>query len=329
MDYYGVEIAGTGSYVPARVLTNRDLEKLVDTTDQWIVERTGIRERRIAADDEPTSAMAACAATQALTHAGVPAAELDLIIVATLSPDTPFPNTGCHVQKRLEAANAACFSIEAACSGFIYALKIGADMVRCGGFKKVLVVAAEKLSMFVDWTDRGTCVLFGDGAGAAVLRRVPRENDSLLATRLGSDGNYADLLNVPAGGSLMPITHERLDQRLNFLKMSGREVFKLAVNAMVDASEHVLMRAEVRIDQVRWLVPHQANMRIISGVGKRLGIPDERVYVNLDRFGNTSAASIPIALDEIVRAGKIQRGDYVLMTAFGGGLTWGSALLRW
>ncbi|OGV63163.1 MAG: 3-oxoacyl-ACP synthase [Lentisphaerae bacterium RIFOXYB12_FULL_65_16] len=329
MDYFGVEIAGTGSYVPARVLTNHELEKMVDTTDQWIVERTGIRERRIAAADEPTSALAYHAATQALTHAGVPAEELDLIIVATLSPDTPFPNTGCHLQKRLNAPNAACFSLEAACSGFIFALKVGADMVRCGGFKKVLVVAAEKLSMFVDWTDRGTCVLFGDGAGAVVLRRVPREGDSLLATRLGSDGNYADLLNVPAGGSLMPITHERIDQRLNFLKMSGREVFKLAVNAMVDASEGVLAHAEVRIDQVRWLVPHQANMRIISGVGKRLGIPNERVYVNLDKYGNTSAASIPIALDEIVRAGKVQRGDYILMTAFGGGLTWGSALCRW
>ena len=329
MQRHGAAIAGTGSYVPAKVLTNFDLERMVDTSDEWIRVRTGIRERRIAAPDEPTSAIAYQAAVRALESAGVTPDDLDLIIVATLSPDTVFPNTACHLQKRLETTGCACFSIEAACSGFIYALEVAANMIRSGRYRTTLIVGAEKLSALTDWQDRSTCILFGDGAGAAVLTRVPPAEDSLLAVRLGADGTYTDLLRMPAGGTAMPVTHEALDERLNYIKMAGREVFKLAVNAMVGAAEDVLREAGIAIDAVRWLVPHQANQRIISAVGQRLGIADERVFVNVERFGNTSAATVPMALDEIARSGEIQRGDYVLLVAFGGGLTWAAALLRW
>ena len=329
MGHYGVDIVGTGSYTPARILSNHDLEKMVETTDQWIMERTGIKERRIAAPDEPCSALAYEAARRALDAASMTPEEVDVIIVATICPDTPMPNTGCHLQRRLGAANAACFSLEAACSGFLYALEVGADMVRGGMFRNALVVAAEKLSMWVDWTDRATCVLFGDGAGAVVLRRVPPEKDAILACKLGADGSYMDLLRIPAGGSALPLTHDLLEARENCIKMSGREVFKLAVNAMADTSEQVLRQSGVPLDHIRWLVPHQANNRIIQAVGKRLGIPDDRVYTNLQRYGNTSAASIPIAVDELVRGHLVKPGDHLLMTAFGGGLTWGSMLVRW
>lgn len=326
---FGVQICGTGSYAPARVLTNRELAEMVDTSDEWIQTRTGIRERRIAAPDEPTSALAHHASVKALEAAGVEPEEVQLIIVATLSPDAPFPNTGCYLQQRLGAKNAACFSLEAACSGFLYSLTIAADMIRCGTYENALILGAEKLSAYTDWTDRTTCVLFGDGAGAALLRRVPADQDALLASQLGANGDYTDLLRIPAGGSAAPMTHELVDQRMNFIKMRGREVFKLAVGAMVESSEAVLARAGVCIDDIRWLVPHQANTRIIQAVGKRLNIPEERVYINLDRYGNTSAATIPIALDELVRDGSVRTGDHILMTAFGGGLTWGAALMRW
>lgn len=329
MRQYGVEIVGTGSYAPARVLTNDDLAEMVDTSDEWIRARTGIRERRIAADDEATSDLGYEASIQALDAAGMAADRIDLIIVATLTPDAPLPNTACFLQRRLGGHNAACFSLEAACAGFVYALEIGADMIRSGTFRNALVVAAEKLSTRTDWTDRGTCVLFGDGAGAVVLHQVPQDRDVLLAADLRADGTYTDLLGIPAGGSRMPLTHELLDKRMNCVRMSGREIFKLAVSAMASTSEHVLAEAGIAIEQVKWLVPHQANTRIISGVGKRLGIAESKVYVNLDRYGNTSAASIPIALDELVRAGRVASGDHILMTAFGGGLTWGSALVRW
>jgi len=329
MGHYGVAIAGTGAYGPSRVLTNHDLERMVDTSDEWIRTRTGIRERRIAADDEPTSALAYKAAQRALETSGADAEEVDLIIVATLSPDTLFPNTSCYVQHRLGAVNAACFSLEAACSGFLYGLNVGADMIRSGSVRNALIVAAEKLSAVVDWTDRSTCVLFGDGAGAVLLRRSPPDKDTLLAARLGADGAYTGLLTIPAGGTAMPLTQELLEQKMNCIKMSGREVFKLAVNAMVEASESTLEQAGVTIDQVRWLVPHQANTRIITAVGKRLGIDEDRVYTNLDRYGNTSAASIPIALDELVRRNGVAPGDYLLLTAFGGGLTWAAVVLQW
>ncbi len=329
MERYGITIAGTGSYAPERVLTNHDLEQMVETSDEWIQTRTGIRERHIAGPDQATSDLAAEAARRALENAGVAADDLDLIIVATLSPDNPFPNTACHVQRKLAAPNAACFSLEAACSGFLYALEVGSSMLRGGGYRNALIVGAEKMSTYVDWEDRNTCVLFGDGAGAVVLKRVEADLDSLLACHLGADGRFTDLLHVPAGGSAMPLTAERLDDRLQYIKMNGREIFKLAVNAMVEACGTVLDKAGIGIDQIRWLVPHQANTRIIQAVGKRLNIAEERVFMNLSRYGNTSAATIPLCLDEIARNGQVQSGDYVLLTAFGGGLTWGSLLLRW
>lgn len=329
MGQYGVRIVGTGAYAPPKVLTNHDLEEMVDTSDEWIVARTGIRTRHIADDDQPTSALAYEASVKALDAAGMTAGEIDLIIVATLSPDCVFPNTGCFLQRKLGATKAACFGLEAACSGFVYGFQVAAGMLQSGMFENALVVGAEKLSAVTDWTDRTTCVLFGDGAGAVVLRRVPIEKNALLACKLGADGEFAELLGIPAGGTAMPLTRERLDERLNYIQMKGLEIFKLAVNAMVESCETVMAEAGVSIDQVRWLVPHQANTRIILGVGKRLDIPTERVYMNLDRYGNTSAATIPIALDEIVRGGLVAADDYLLLTAFGGGLTWGALLLRW
>jgi 3-oxoacyl-[acyl-carrier-protein] synthase-3 len=329
MEHFGVTIAGTGHYVPERVLTNLDLEKMVDTSDEWIRTRTGICERHIAADDQPTSVLAFEASKRALQAAGLAAEDLDLIIVATLTPDTQFPNTACHLQRRLGAAGAACFSMEAACSGFLYAFETAAGLMSRGRYRHALIVGAEKLTSIVDWTDRNTCVLFGDGAGAMVLSQCPEEQSCLVASSLGSDGNYSDLLHVPGGGTAMPMTQEVLEQGQNFLKMNGREIFKLAVNAMVTSSQDVMSESQIGIDQVRWLVPHQANTRIILAVGKRLGIPEERVYMNLERYGNTSAATLPICLDEIARGGKVQSGDYLLLTAFGGGLTWGGLLVRW
>ncbi len=329
MSSYGVTIAGTGSYVPARVLTNAELETMVDTTDEWIRTRTGIEERHIGRPDEPCSAIACEAAKRAVDAAKLKPEELDLILVATFTGDNIFPNTGCYLQQRLGAVNAACFAIEVACSGFVYGLEVAANMVRSGGYRQVLVVGAEKISSLVDWSDRNTCVLFGDGAGAVVLQRAPAGQDCLLAVKLGSDGRYTELLHTPAGGSRRPLTPELVAQRANCIKMEGREIFKLAVNAMCDASRAALAQAGVTADQLRWVIPHQANLRIISSVGKYLGVPEHKVYVNINRFGNTSAASIPLALDELVRAGQVQSGDLLLLTAFGGGLTWGAAVLRW
>jgi len=329
MKAFGVQVAGTGSYAPARILSNADLERMVETSDEWITTRTGIRERHIAAPDEATSDMATQAGRRALEAAGMTAADLDLIIVPTLTPDHPFPNTACYVQKKLGVPRIPCFGMEAACSVFLYALEIGASLVRTGAHRNVLIAAAEKLSAFTDYSDRNTCVLFGDGAGAVVLRPVPAGEDRFMASAIGAEGAHTDLLHIPAGGSAQPITHERLDQGLHFIKMEGREVFKLAVPAMVDAATAVLTEAGISSEQVRWLIPHQANTRIIDAVGKRLGLGEDRVYVNIARYGNTSAASIPLALDEVVRKGLVQRGEYVLMVAFGGGLTWGATLIRW
>lgn len=325
----GVTIKGTGSYLPERVMTNHELEALVETSDEWIRARTGIAERRIAADDEPTSVLAANAALAALEQANMQPADIGLIIVATLSPDTPFPNTACHVQRRIGADQSACFSLEAACSGFVYGFEMAAALIRSGAHRNVLLVGAEKMSSTLDWTDRTTCVLFGDGAGAVVLTAAEEDEDCFLASELGADGKHSALLHVPAGGSAMPVTPEVLEQRLHCLQMNGREIFKLAVNAMVGAAERTLAAAGLTADDVRWLVPHQANTRIICAVGKRLGIPEERVFMNLQNYGNTSAATIPICLDEIARAGQVASGDILLLVAFGGGLTWGAALLRW
>ncbi len=329
MRRFGVTVTGTGSYTPERVLTNHDLEKMVDTSDEWIRARTGILERRIAAPEQTSSDLACRAAEKALTMAETKADDLDLIIVATLSPDRPFPNTACFVQRKLQADQAACFSLEAACSGFIYAFQVAGGLIRDGVCRKALVVGAEKISMHVDWTDRNTCVLFGDGAGAVILEATEPENDIALAAEMGSDGTLTDLLTVRGGGSENPPGPEILKQRSHYLTMEGREVFKLAVNAMVNSASSTLNKANISSEQLKWLVPHQANIRIVQAVGKRLGIANGNVYMNLHKYGNTSAATIPICLDEMNRGEQLQSGDYVLMVSFGAGLTWGSVLLQW
>ncbi len=328
----GIKVIGTGSYLPTKILRNKDLEKMVDTTEDWIRTRTGILERRVAADSETASDMALSAVLRALEMAKVEAKDIDLIIVATITGDRVIPSTACVLQKKLGALNAVCFDIQAACTGFIYAIDVANAMFAKGSkYKKAVVVGVEKLSMITDWQDRNTCVLFGDGAGAVVLEKRKSSGDigGILASKLASNGNYSEILQIPAGGSEMPIDKNVLDKRLNYIRMEGQEVFKLAVNEMVKACNHVISEVGVPVEDIRWLIPHQANIRIIEAVGTRVGIARERVYVNLEKYGNTSAASIGIALDEIVRKGLIERGDYVLATAFGSGLTWGATLLRW
>lgn len=321
-------ITGIGSYLPARVLTNADLEKMVETSNEWILTRTGIRERRLAAADEFTSDMAAAAAQRAMKMAGVTAGQIDLIIVATITPDMPFPNTACLVQRKLGARRAAAFDIEAACSGFIYALEIGQQFIMSRTCETVLVIGAEKLSTIVDWTDRNTCVLFGDGAGAAILQNRPNSH-GLLTAVMGADGDNADLLYMPGGGSRCPATSDSIAAKQHFLRMSGKETFKNAVQAMYGAASEALRRCELDISQIKCVIPHQANQRIIDAVGERLGAKPEQLFINLDRVGNTSAASVAIALDEAVAAGRIQRGDLVLLVAFGAGLTWAAAVIEW
>jgi 3-oxoacyl-[acyl-carrier-protein] synthase-3 len=321
-------ITGVGAYVPEKILTNADLEKMVDTSDEWITTRTGIKERRIAAKDEFTSDMAAKAAQRAMKMAGVTAAQIDLIIVATISPDMPFPATACFVQQKIGAKRAAAFDLEAACSGFIYGLEIGQQFIMSRTHDTVLVIGAEKLSSITDWQDRNTCVLFGDGAGAAVLQN--RENShGLLTALMGADGAKADLLFMPGGGSRCPATKDSVDARLHFLHMSGKETFKNAVQAMCSAAKEVLQRCEVDISRIKCVIPHQANRRIIDAVGNRLGATPEQMFINVHRYGNTSAASVAIALDEAVASGKIQRGDLILLVVFGAGLTWGAAVIEW
>jgi 3-oxoacyl-[acyl-carrier-protein] synthase-3 len=321
-------ITGVGSYVPEKILANADLEKMVDTSDEWITTRTGIKERRIAAKDEFTSDMAAKAAQRAMKMAGVTAAEIDLIIVATITPDMPFPATACFVQQKIGAKRAAAFDLEAACSGFIYGLEIGQQFIMSRTYDTVLVIGAEKLSAITDWKDRNTCVLFGDGAGAAVLQN--RENShGLLTAVMGADGGKADLLFMPGGGSRCPASKDTVDARLHFLRMSGKETFKNAVQAMCSAAQEVLRRCEVDITRIKCVIPHQANRRIIDAVGERLGAAPEQMFINVHRYGNTSAASVAIALDEAVASGKIQRGDLMLLIVFGAGLTWGAAVIEW
>jgi len=321
-------ITGTGSSLPEKVLTNFDLERMVDTTDEWIVARTGIRERRIASEGEYTSTFASAAALRALEAAGVAADEIDLIIVGTLTPDFPFPSTACIVQQSIGATSAACFDVSAACSGFVFALATAEKFIRAGGVKKALVIGAEVLSRIIDWSDRNTCLLFGDGAGAVVLEAVEGEN-GILSTHMHSDGNYWDILYQKGCGSRNPATQKNLDDRLVYLTMHGNEVFKHAVRAMTDIAQEALAANGLASSDVSLFIPHQANQRIVDSVGKRLSLNADQVFVNLDRYGNTSAASIPIALDEARRGGRVKEGDIVLLDAFGGGLTWGAALLRW
>lgn len=321
-------IISVGSYVPEKVLTNAELEKMVETSDDWITSRTGIKERRLAAENEFTSDMAAKASLRAMHSGGVTADQIDLVIVATITPDMPFPATACLVQQKIGARRAAAFDLEAACSGFIYALEVGQQFIMSRTCDTVLVVGAEKLSTIVDWKDRNTCVLFGDGAGAAILQHRP-DSQGLLTACMGADGSQAELLCMPGGGSRCPATPESLSAGLHFLRMDGKETFKNAVTAMQTAAEEVLRRCELDISQIKCVIPHQANRRIIDVVGDRLGVRPEQMFVNLEKYGNTSAASVAIALDEAVQTGRIQRGDLVLLVVFGAGLTWGAAVIEW
>ncbi|MDA2911379.1 ketoacyl-ACP synthase III [Nitrospiraceae bacterium AH_259_D15_M11_P09] len=320
-------IAGTGSYVPERVLTNRDLERMVATSDAWIVDRTGIRERRIAAPGEACSDLGVRAAEVALQAAGVDAAELDLILVATCTGDAPLPSTACIIQHRLGAVRAAACDLGAACCGFVYALAVGDAYVKTG-FRHVLVVGAEVMSMIMDWTDRNTCVLFGDGAGAVVLKAEEGER-GILSSHLHSDGSLWELICVPGGGSRIPPSEKMLADGLQYMKMKGNETFKVAVKTLEDSAREALSANNLSVEDLDLYVPHQANARIIKAVAARLGLPMEKVVLNMDRYGNTSAASIPLALDEVVRAGRVGEGSLVMMAAFGSGLTWASSLVRW
>ena len=323
-------ILGTGAYAPARVLTNTELALTIDTSDEWIVSRSGIRERHIAAPGEMTSDMAVHAARLALADAKLQPADIDLLVIATITPDMPMPATACSVQHKLGlSTSTACFDLNAACSGFIYALDTACAMVGSGRYRHALVIGVEKLSSIVDWTDRTTCVLFGDGAGAAVIGASARPAVGLIGAKLGSYGNCVDLLCIPAGGSNTPASTASLASRDHFLKMKGKEVFKYAVRGMEEAARDILEQHGIAANQINLVIPHQANLRIIESIAQYLKLPMERFFVNLDRYGNTSAASIPIALDEARRAGRINPGDLTLLVAFGAGLTYGSALIRW
>jgi 3-oxoacyl-[acyl-carrier-protein] synthase-3 len=321
-------IVATGSYVPENVVTNHDLEKIVDTSDEWITERTGIRERRIVNAEQATSDIAYEAASLALKRAHLKPKEIDLIIVATITADMAFPSTACILQHRLGATNAAAFDVNAACSGFIYGLHIANGLIKAGVHQRVLLVGAEVLSKVTDWQDRTTCILFGDGAGAVVIETT-KEKRGVYSTYIGSDGSLSDLICLPGGGSRNPCSKETILKRLNYIKMKGNETFKVAVRTLEEMVVKTLADNNLDPSQLSLLIPHQANIRIIQATAKRLGMPMEKVYVNIDKYGNTSAASVPIALDEAVQSGRIQDGDYVLLEAFGGGLTWASSLLRW
>lgn len=318
-------VAGCGAYLPARIVTNEELSKTLDTSDAWIVERTGIRQRHIAAEGELTSHLAARAATAALQDAGMPAADIDLIIVATSTPDETFPATATRVQAMLEITAAAAFDVQAVCTGFVYALAIANGMICQGTARNVLVIGAETFSRILDWTDRGTCVLFGDGAGAVVLHRGEGagnvQDRGILSTHLHSDGRYHDLLYVDGGPSST--------QSAGHLRMQGQEIFRHAVVKLADVVNEALAANGVAISDIDWLVPHQANRRIMTGTARKLGLPEERVVITIDRHANTSAASIPLALAEAKKDGRIKPGDLILLEAIGGGLTWGSCLLRW
>lgn len=322
-----VGVLGLGYYLPEHVVTNADIEKIVETSDEWIQTRTGIKQRRIVADGQTTSDLSVEAAKRALAAANLTPQDIDLILVATMTPDMPCPSSACVTQAKLGATQAAAVDVSAACAGFVYALICGQAFVASGTYQRVLVIGAEVLSKVVDWTDRSTCVLFGDGAGAAVLGSV--EDGGILASHLGADGTKADLLKVPGGGSRTPTTHESVDQRLHYLKMNGGEIFKLATRIMADAGQQALAKCGLTANDVACVIPHQANLRIISAVMDRLHVPMEKVYLNVDRYGNMSAASTIVALCEAVRDGRIKQGDIVLLVAFGAGLAWGSLVIQW
>ena len=324
-----VIITGTGAYTPAKVLTNDDMAKIVDTSDEWIRTRSGISERCFAAQDETSSDMALAAAEKAISAAGIDRSEIDLIIVATMTPDMPFPSTACILQSKLGLGNITAFDIQAACSGFIYALNTGSNMLRSGAYKKALIIGAEKMSSILDFKDRSTCVLFGDAASAVILEASDKAEVGVLGSITGSDGYDPSLLYQPAGGSKIPSSHQSIDAGQHFIKMNGREIFKQAVRVMGQVSKDILELYRFKADQIDLLIPHQANMRIIESLAKRMNLPMEKFHNNLDSFGNTSAASVGLALDEAYRKGRIQSGDLILLVAFGAGLTWGASLIKW
>ncbi len=321
-------IISTGSYLPKKVLTNFDLEKIVDTSDEWITERTGIRERRIADESQAASDLAYEASKVALERAGLKADDIDLIIVATVTGDMPFPSTACIIQDKLKATNAVGFDINAACSGFLYGLYIADGFIKAGMHKRVLVAGTEVLSKIIDWDDRNTCVLFGDGAGAVIVEQT-EEDRGILSMHINSDGRMWELLHVPGGGSRYPASKDSIKNKLHYIKMRGNETFKVAVRTLEDLVIKTLNENQLDCSELSFLIPHQANQRIIQATADRLGISMDKVIVNLDRYGNTSAASIPIALDEALITGRIKDGDYILLEAFGGGFTWASALIKW
>jgi len=320
-------LAGIGCFVPEKILTNFDLEKMVDTSDEWIRTRSGIKERRISDDHVATSDLAAHAAMRAMESAKIKAKALEAIITATATPDMLFPSTACVVQSKIGARKIISFDISAGCTGFLYGLSIADSYIK-NGFNNVLVIGAESLTKITDYTDRATCVLFGDGAGAAVVKKTD-DKRGIISQYFAADGSYGNLLYQPAGGSQVPASHESVDKRLHYIKMAGNEVFKVAVRAMAESAIMTLKKVNIPPEKVDFLVPHQANIRIIEATAKRLNIPMDRVCVNLDKYGNTSAASIPLALEEAVKQGRIQRGNLVLMVAFGAGFTWGGVLVRW
>lgn len=320
-------IIGMGHAYPDGILTNADLEKIVETSDEWITTRTGIKQRHKAADNEYTSQFGVKAANQALERAGLKAEDIDIILCATTTPDQIMPSTGALIQAQIGATNAAGMDVFAACSGFLYGLTMVESMIRTGQIRHALVIGAEVLTKYVDYTDRSTCVIFGDGAGAAVVGAVP-EGKGILATKIRSDGRYEEQLFAPGGGTKLGTSHQTIDDRLHFFKMKGNELFKVAVRSMADISKEMLDKAGYTVDDVDLVIPHQANQRITDAVASRLGVPEEKVYSNIAQHGNTSSASIPIALDECIEQGKVKEGSLVLLTAFGGGVTWGGTLLR-
>ncbi len=324
-----IGILGTGSYIPEKVITNKDIENLVETTDEWIITRTGIKERRMARPDQFTSDLAVEAGKKALEAAKLSPADLDLIMVATISPDMPTPATACFVQAKLGASRAAAFDISAACSGFVYGISVAKALVQSGQFKKILLVGGEKLTAFIDWTDRGSCMLFGDGAGAVILGEVGEGEKEILSTFMSANGLEADLLKIPAGGCRLPSSESSVKDKLHTLKMQGREVFKIAVKVMADAVLEGLKRAGLTLTQADIIIPHQANLRIIQAIAERLGLPEEKFFVNIEKVGNTSAASVAIALDHAVGEGRIKKGNIVVFVAFGAGTTLASSVVRW
>lgn len=322
-----VSIAGLGAYLPPKVLTNKDLEKMVDTTDEWITTRTGIKERHIAGDNVATSDLALEAAKEALKDAGIAPEKLELIIVATITPDMQFPSTACLLQRKLNAKNAACFDISAACAGHIYGIVTAEQFIKTGRYNNALIIGAEKLTSITDWQDRSTCVLFGDGAGACVLTKG--KSRQILSTYLGASGWESDLLMLPGGGSLYPATHETVDKRLHFIKMNGSEVFKNAVRVMAHAANEAINKAGLKCSDIDCIIPHQANIRILLAMAKRMGLSEGKVYLNIEKYGNMSSASSAVALYEANKEGRLKKGDIVVLDAFGAGFTWGACVIKW